>query len=120
MFNNICWLLKRVVLKRFVTKDFLTNNELPRIMQLYVATKIIFFRKFDFILKLINLNKILRGKSNTAHMLLKIILSFKQQLQIFAEVISNGNLDHFKFLKEYIESTGCNIDRNISNRPFSS
>lgn len=88
MFNNVRWLSRGAVLKRFTDcfepiKDFLTNKGINypelfddmRVQKLYCAV--------DLTSSLNHLNKKLQSKGNTAHTLLETVLSFEQQLQLF-------------------------------------
>lgn len=93
-----------------------SNDRLPRIMQWYVATKIIF--SIDLTSSLNHIHKMFQGKGNTAHTLLETVLTFEQQLQLFVEDIGCESLDYFESLKEYIEYTVL-LMRRFLNQPFS-
>ncbi|KAL4083645.1 hypothetical protein QTP88_028961 [Uroleucon formosanum] len=115
MFNNVRWLSRGAVLKRFTDcfepiKDFLTNKGInyPELCDDMWLQKLYFAIYLTSSLN--HLNKKLQGKGNTAHTLLETVLSFEQQLQLFSDDIESGNLDHFESLKEYTESSGCIID----------
>ncbi|XP_050065986.1 general transcription factor II-I repeat domain-containing protein 2B-like [Aphis gossypii] len=115
MFNNVRWLSRGAVLKRFTDcfepiKDFLTNKGInyPELCDDMWLQKLYF--AVDLTSSLNHLNKKLQGKGNTAHTLLETVLSFEQQLQLFSEDIESGNFDHFESLKEYTESSDCIID----------
>jgi len=83
MFNNVRWLSRGAILKRFTDffepiKDFLTNKGINYsefcgdmwLQKLYFAV--------DLTSSLNHLNKKLQGKGNTPHTLLENILSFEQ------------------------------------------
>jgi len=120
MSNNVRWLLRGVVLKRFAacfehTKDFLTNKCINYLELCDNA----WLQKFYFAVNLISLlnhlNKMLQVKGKTPHTLLETVLFFEQQLRLF----DNGNVDHFESLKEYTEKT-CYVIliQSISKQPF--
>lgn len=115
MFNNVRWLSRGAVLKRFAAclehiKEFLINKGInyPELCDDMWLQK--FYFSVDLTSSLNQLNKKLQGKGNIAHTLLETILSFEQQLQLYEEDIGSGNLDHFESLKEYTESMSCAID----------
>ncbi|XP_025192731.1 general transcription factor II-I repeat domain-containing protein 2-like [Melanaphis sacchari] len=115
MFNNVRWLSRGAVLKRFTDcfepiKDFLTNKGInyPELCDDMWLLKLYF--AVDLTSSQNHLNKKLQDKGNTAHTLLETALSFEQQLKLFSEDIDSGNFDHFESLKEYTDSSGCIID----------
>lgn len=116
--NKVRWLSRGAVLKRFSScldsiKIFLTQKGLdyPELRDDHWLQK--FYFAVDMTSHLNQLNRKLQGKGNTANTLLETVLSFEQQLMLFAQDIDNGKLLHFMNLRSYHEATKNEIDKQF-------